>query len=122
MSLQGTGVPYSHPLLVVQGDSFAVIFTLQDEDGDPISLAGLDGRAQVRDEYGGTLLMTLTVSVDTSTSGDSVGYVTVSASPSDTDSNYRGVWDLELIDTAVSPTFRRTVVSGPYATIPQVTE
>ena len=122
MSLQGTGVPYSHPLLVVQGDSFAVIFTLQDENGDPISLAGLDGRAQVRDEYGGTLLMTLTVSVDTSTSGDSVGYVTVSASPSDTDSNHRGVWDLELIDTAVSPTFRRTVVSGPYATIPQVTE
>ena len=122
-SLDTTGTPQQQHIQITEGDSFTLVFQIADSDGTAVSLTGLSGAAQVRDRPGGTLLLTLDVSVDQAVAAQpTTGQVTVSVSPTLTGSQIRGVWDLELTDSDVSPTFRKTVVTGAFATLPQVTE
>ncbi len=117
--------PQSHSIQITRADSFEIVFQLVDSAGDAISLAGLQGVAQVRTEHlpAGTLLATLTVAVDQSAASQpTTGYVTVSANGVTTDQAISGVWELELNDGTPTFDFRKTIAFGAFSTTPQVAE
>jgi hypothetical protein len=122
-ALNATGLPQVYDILITRGDSFEAVFSVTDNDGVAVSLTGLQGEAEVRSQSGGTVLATLTVDVDQSLAGQATtGYVTVSATGADMDAAINGVWDLEIHDGSPTFAFRKTIVTGAFATVSQVTD
>jgi hypothetical protein len=115
MPLSDLTEPARLDLKLVAGDSFSRTVRLQEQNGDPIDLTGLTGRAQIRDRPKGKLLAEFTVTIPTPTNGE----ITFSLDTTQTRAlPGAGVWDLEL-DGGTTNT--HTIVSGDVKVIPDVT-
>lgn len=115
MPLSDLTEPARLDLRFVAGDSFSRTIALKDENGDPIDLTGLTGRAQIRNRPNGDLLADFTVSIPTPANGE----ITFSLDTTQTRAlPGKGVWDLELDGGATNT---HTIVSGDVKVIPDVT-
>ena len=108
-------------LPVVRGDSIYFLITLKDR-GKRIPLNGKTGKAAIRKAFDYPVVTELTVTVDQSTTGSTVGDIIVEATGEQTQVFPEfGVWDLQISDGSVDGTFRKTLVQGTIEFVRDVT-
>lgn len=69
---------------VTQGDTFEIIVTYNDSNGDPVPLNGYTVSSQVRDDFGGKILCASCTIGDGISVDEENGVITLSYSPSKT--------------------------------------
>jgi len=113
--------PQRLDLPVVRGDSVYFVITLKDR-GKRVPLDGKVGRAAIREAFDYPVVTELTVTVDESTTGPTVGDITVEATGQQTQTFPQfGVWDLQISDGSIDGTFRKTLVQGTIKFVRDVT-
>ena len=122
--LERIQAPQTVKLHVTRGDSLFLPLTLKDKEagGVRVALNGKVGAASVRKAIDAPILYSLTVVVDQTTTGATVGDITVSADGVDTGTFPEfGVWDLQISDGSNDGVFRKTIIQGPLVFIRDVT-
>ncbi len=113
--------PQRLDLPVVRGDSIYFVITLK-ERGKRVPLDGKVGKAAIREAFDYPIVTELTVTVDTSTTGATVGDITVEATGEQTQTFPQfGVWDLQISDGTTTGDFRKTLVQGSIKFVRDVT-
>lgn len=113
------------PLCIKQGAKFRHAFLIQNEDGTGISLAGKQGRMQLRDEIDGTVILDLTTANGRMVleAGAEVGRIdiTLGATLTDPLTIAQMVYDIEIFDPGDADDVER-FIEGPAQLTPQVTK
>jgi len=102
-------------LTIDQGATFNTVITLTDNNGDPISLSGYSGAAQMRKHYTSSTATNFTVGL-----GGALGTITLGLSANATANISAGryLYDVEITDTEglVSRVFEGIVTVNPNIT------
>lgn len=105
-------LPSNYNITTYQGDTFDLVVTLLDENGDPVDLTDAVFTLQVRNKVGSEVLLEIA-------QGDGITYVgnivTISKEVTVEEGQYR--YDLE----AVFPTRIRTYLYGEFAVVGDIT-
>lgn len=108
-------------LAATQGDDFALLCEMFDQDDNPIDVTGWTLASQVRETYGGALLVEFTVE----TAADDVTLnnweVRLSADAAQMAEVGEGAWPWDLQRTAGGPS-SKTLLAGTLLVRPDVTE
>lgn len=113
--------PQRLDLPVVRGDSIYFVITLK-ERGKRVPLDGKTGKAAIREAFDYPIAVELTVTVDQSTTGSTVGDITIEATGEQTQTFPQfGVWDLQISDGTTTGDFRKTLVQGSIKFVRDVT-
>ena len=86
------------PLTIERGETFVDSGQLLDKNSNPIPIPGYAGRGQVKDDIGGTLLLTFTVTVLDPAQATYQITATDTATASVASSYARGKYDIELFN------------------------
>jgi hypothetical protein len=102
-------------LVIDQGSTFSTDLTLNDENGDPLSLNGYTANSQIRKWY-----TSLTPSASFTANVDTAGIITLSLTANQTSNLVAGryVYDVEIQDGSVVS----RIVEGIVTVTPQVTK
>lgn len=107
--------PASYPLDIYQGDTYRKLFRLSAKSpsggvGDHLDLTGWTGKAQIRPNIGGSILVEFTVEIDDDQDANP-GQFTISATKETMQALTvnAAVWDCEFVKGAD----RRTLLAGP---------
>jgi hypothetical protein len=110
-------LPGTYALALYRGDSYAWLFRLWTDPGktDPADLTGVQAKAEVRDNPGGSAIMELVCTIE----APNIVHVDLPADSWTAWPLLKGVWDLQL----TYPTGEVvTIVSGPVSVTADVTD
>lgn len=122
VDLRTVTIPGTNDLDVVRRDSIRRVFVVREsETGPRVPLTGLTGKAQIRrTPDDANILVEMTVTVDTTSTGPTVGEITVEATASQTaDLPDDAAWDLQITDG--TDDFVKTLVRGAVILVRDVT-
>lgn len=123
------GVPLNQTLKIYQGQTFRFRFVVtQPDEVTPLDLTGYKARMHIREELPSTTtVLELTTENDRITITPATGLVDLAISAVDTEAlelNYdvvTWVYDLEIYDETVSPTYVERIAEGVVVAFPEVT-